>query len=236
MSSAETIQMNLETGGETDVSGQSYEIFDDDVKPAPKETKQSEGKAPRRNGYNNVNSASDVNPKSHQFYHKNCFTPLNNNNLYSSFNSKDPTSYGKNANMSKEFFNSLDSKLKNLNEAPNLTRHKRSQRVKPQDHRPMFVTTVKTGIFLEPPPELAAILGLQSYNDSNGSSGSTGSLNPSNNGEEVLVYSFASQPRVLHQKYHKARCQAAKLGIDKTNVRPLNRQKRDLNSNQLKKT
>ncbi|XP_046685290.1 LOW QUALITY PROTEIN: radial spoke head protein 3 homolog B-like [Homalodisca vitripennis] len=137
--------------------------------------------------------------RNHHYYHKNCFSSVND---LDSFNRKLSPNVRKENNMSKEFFNSLDSKLRTLNAPPPAPRQKRSNPGKSLDNRPMFVTTVKTGIFLEPPPELAAILGLNSYTSSvNGSSGSSGSLHPSNIGEEVLVYSFASQPRVVNQKY-----------------------------------
>jgi hypothetical protein len=84
-----------------------------------------------------------------------------------------------------------------------------------ENKKPVFITTVKTGKFLDPPPELAILLGLSpNLNGSVTSStdGSSNSLNTSNRGrhqQQVLLYSFSSQPRVLHQHYHRAKCDAA---------------------------
>ncbi|XP_021917373.1 radial spoke head protein 3 homolog A isoform X2 [Zootermopsis nevadensis] len=81
--------------------------------------------------------------------------------------------------------------------------------------KPLFITTVKTGKFLDPPPELAILLGLNhNLNDSVASSanGSSNSLNTSvrdRHQQQVLLYSFSSQPRVLHQHYHRTKCDAA---------------------------
>lgn len=83
----------------------------------------------------------------------------------------------------------LDSKLKKLqrNAASNaaVKHHTSSPR------RPVFVTTVKTGIFLDPPPDLAALLGLEDRS----STGSTAEYN--------RYYSYSSQPRVLYDKQHQ---------------------------------
>jgi hypothetical protein len=84
-----------------------------------------------------------------------------------------------------------------------------------ENRKPLFITTVKTGKFLDPPPELAILLGLSpNLNDSVTSStdGSSNSLNTSNrerHQQQTLLYSFSSQPRVLHQHYHRAKCDAA---------------------------
>ncbi|XP_023708505.1 uncharacterized protein DDB_G0292186, partial [Cryptotermes secundus] len=84
-----------------------------------------------------------------------------------------------------------------------------------ENRKPVFITTVKTGKFLDPPPELAILLGLSpNLNDSVTSStdGSNNSLNTSTrerHQQQALLYSFSSQPRVLHQHYHKAKCDAA---------------------------
>jgi hypothetical protein len=84
-----------------------------------------------------------------------------------------------------------------------------------ENKKPVFITTVKTGKFLDPPPELAILLGLSpNLNDSVTSStdGSSNSLNTSireRHQQQVLLYSFSSQPRVLHQHYHRAKCDAA---------------------------
>lgn len=207
----------------------AFKVFDNNKEPL----------APRKpdDRYNNMMSSTESILKNQSYYHKNC---LSSSDELNNLNKKLNTSIRKEDNVCKEFFNSLDSKLKNIN-SPQEARKKRSTNLsKPHDNRPMFVTTVKTGVFLDPPPELAAILGLHSYSSSmNGSSSSTGSLHPSN-GEEVVMYSFASRPRVLNQK---RRC-VNTARPDKSKVTPVNgnnnnirvRQKRDLNSTPPKKT
>ncbi|CAA9994883.1 unnamed protein product [Nesidiocoris tenuis] len=95
--------------------------------------------------------------------------------------------------MSDDFVNKLDAKLRDLEEG----HMKKNNRKKGMnggllDHRPMFITTVKTGIFLDPPPELAALLGYP--RPSNASSTST----TSHKSSEGLMYSYSSQPRVVN--------------------------------------
>lgn len=195
-------------------------------------------KTPTR--YNIMMSSTENMMKNQSYYHKNCFSSADElNNLNKKLNS----SIRKEDNVCKEFFNSLDSKLKNINSPQEIRKKRSTNSSKPVDSRPMFVTTVKTGVFLDPPPELAAVLGLHSYSSSmNGSSSSTGSLHPSN-GEEVVMYSFASRPRVLNQK----RRHVNTARVDKSKVAPVGvtvnnnnsirvRQKRDLNSTPPKKT
>lgn len=80
------------------------------------------------------------------------------------------------------FARALDAKLKGL-------QHRRRQ----TDRRPVFVTTVKTGIFLDPPPDLAALLGLDG-----GSSSDSTTVAASNR-----YYSYSSKPRVLYDKQHQ---------------------------------
>jgi hypothetical protein len=94
-----------------------------------------------------------------------------------------------------------------------------------ENRKPLFITTVKTGKFLDPPPELAILLGLSpNLNGSVTSStdGSSNSLNTSNkerHQQQVLLYSFSSQPRVLHQHYHRAKCDAAAKVTNSTQQR-----------------
>jgi hypothetical protein len=94
-----------------------------------------------------------------------------------------------------------------------------------ENRKPLFITTVKTGRFLDPPPELAILLGLNhNLNESVASStnGSSNSLNASirdRHQQQVLLYSFSSQPRVLHQHYHKAKCHAAAKVANRSNQR-----------------
>jgi hypothetical protein len=91
-----------------------------------------------------------------------------------------------------------------------------------ESRKPLFITTVKSGKFLDPPPELAILLGLNhNLNDSVASSanGSSNSLNTSmkeRHQQQVLLYSFSSQPRVLHQHFHRSKCDAAaKVATDR---------------------
>jgi hypothetical protein len=95
-----------------------------------------------------------------------------------------------------------------------------------ESRKPLFITTVKSGKFLDPPPELAILLGLNhNLNDSAASSanGSSNSLNTSmkeRHQQQVLLYSFSSQPRVLHQQFHRSKCDAAvKVRKEDTNTR-----------------
>lgn len=82
------------------------------------------------------------------------------------------------------FVRTLDSKLRKL--------HRRNAVEKQTSSRkPVFVTTVKTGIFLDPPPDLAALLGL----DDRSSSSAADSIR--------RYYSYSSKPRVLHDKHHR---------------------------------
>lgn len=57
-----------------------------------------------------------------------------------------------------------------------------------EDSRPLFITTVKKGMFLEPPPEIAAMLGLSAKENMAES-------------KKNMVYSFSSKPRLcLHKR------------------------------------
>ncbi|KAF6205349.1 hypothetical protein GE061_019520 [Apolygus lucorum] len=116
---------------------------------------------------------------------------LKNNNLNNgyqkTFSKKNINLSG--SNMTEDFVNSLDAKLRDLEDG----QRKRNKKNKgPMDNRPMFITTVKTGIFLDPPPELAALLGYP--RSCNASSGST----TSQKSGEGLMYSYSSQPRVVN--------------------------------------
>lgn len=203
----------------------AFKVFDDIKKPSSRRFD---------NRFNMTSSTDNIN-KHHHYYHKNCFTSEGALNNYN------PKMSRKEDNVSKEFFYSLDSKLRNLNADVSKGRDLREKRPvmnKSLENRPMFVTTVKTGVFLEPPPELAAILGLGSHGSSSvqGSSSSTGS-----NGEDVVMYSFASQPRVLNQKKRVVvRSKVVDKNINNTtnnnNSQHKSRQKRDLTSTPPRKT
>jgi hypothetical protein len=88
--------------------------------------------------------------------------------------------------------------------------------------KPLFITTVKTGKFLDPPPELAILLGLSGKlngsvtSSTDGSSNSLDTSTRERHQQQVLLYSFSSQPRVLHQHYHRAKCDAAAKAANST--------------------
>ncbi|XP_049866205.1 radial spoke head protein 3 homolog B [Pectinophora gossypiella] len=79
-----------------------------------------------------------------------------------------------------EFSRELDRKLRRLRATERPSRRARLQDMNPQEERPRFVTTVKSGQFLLPPPELATLLGLES-------------LYPAP--REPIVYSYSSHPK-----------------------------------------
>lgn len=80
--------------------------------------------------------------------------------------------------------NYADAKLKKLQR-----NEKFNKKSPPHDDnsRKPFVTTVKKGKFLEPPPEVATLLGIKSDEPQKKES------------KEKLYYAFASQPRVLNR-------------------------------------
>lgn len=80
------------------------------------------------------------------------------------------------------FARNLDSKLKKLQRREGGGKHAASR-------KPVFVTTVKTGIFLDPPPDLAALLGLDRDHD--------------HGDDSDRYYSYSSKPRVLYDKQHQ---------------------------------
>lgn len=84
------------------------------------------------------------------------------------------------------FCNYIDAKLKKLQRDEKLGK-------KPvQDilSRKPFVTTVKKGTFLEPPPEIANLIGLKVEECQK---------RDSKEKKEKIYYAFASQPRVLNR-------------------------------------
>ncbi|XP_060842289.1 radial spoke head protein 3 homolog B isoform X2 [Rhopalosiphum padi] len=98
----------------------------------------------------------------------------------------------------RHFAQTLDSKLKKL-------QRQSGNGVKHASRKPVFVTTVKTGIFLDPPPDLAALLGL----DDRSSPSAV---------DSDRYYSYSSKPRVLHDRQHQ-RCTVS-YSSRKTDVQP----------------
>ncbi|XP_022160201.1 radial spoke head protein 3 homolog B isoform X2 [Myzus persicae] len=101
---------------------------------------------------------------------------------------------------SRHFARSLDSKLKKLQQ-----QRQAGNGVKHESRKPVFVTTVKTGIFLDPPPDLAALLGLDDRSSQSGV-------------DSDRYYSYSSKPRVLHDRQHQ-RCTVSHSSR-KTNRQP----------------
>lgn len=123
-----------------------------------------------------LNNAANLSRKQPaKTYHKNCFisNDLGDNKYFKK---------------SADFLDGLDAKLRDL-EPQNGKKKKTSS----LENRPMFITTVKTGIFLDPPPDIAALLGLR-HSSSSASSA---------NGTDLLMYSYSSQPRILNNSKKK---------------------------------
>lgn len=113
------------------------------------------------------------------------------------------------------FARNLDEKLQKIQDkdAANLYIHNdlnsyKDKNLKMTNNRPQFITTVKKGVFLEPPPEVAALLGLSPNKSSvsaisplSGGSSSTSSTQKETN-TTVIMYSYSSKPKVLHKNYH----------------------------------
>lgn len=145
-----------------------------------------------------IDNLPAISNKIKSIYHQNCVIPNEDFSiLYNSIASKlqppsqQITIFNKNLySPSKEFFNKVSSKLRDLR--PKVT-PKEEESAKME--RPMFITTVKSGTFLEPPPEVAALLGLRknSFNSNTNSSNSSTAKTQNND----RMYSFASKPRIL---------------------------------------
>lgn len=125
----------------------------------------------------------------------------NNNNIEGIKNNEKNVPYYGNNYTKSSYANNIRRNEKNMNNDEN--------------RKPLFITTVKTGKFLDPPPELAILLGLSRKLDDSVTSSTDGSSNSLDTStrdrhqHQVLLYSFSSQPRVLHQHYHRAKCDAA---------------------------
>ncbi|XP_050539500.1 radial spoke head protein 3 homolog B isoform X2 [Daktulosphaira vitifoliae] len=82
-----------------------------------------------------------------------------------------------------QFVQKLDAKLKKLQQ------QRQTITTTNQSGRPLFITTVKTGVFLDPPPDLAILLGLD-----NGLP---------NYRSKRSYYSYSSKPQILYDKHHR---------------------------------
>ncbi|XP_015836070.1 radial spoke head protein 3 homolog isoform X1 [Tribolium castaneum] len=89
-----------------------------------------------------------------------------------------------------KFTKTLDAKLRKL---------QKESKSKNDNGRKPFVTTVKKGQFLEPPPEIATLIGIK--------------VEEPKQKEIKKLYAYASEPRVLNRtpakNVHKAKCEAA---------------------------
>lgn len=125
------------------------------------------------------------------------------------------------------FTKTLDAKLKKLQREEKLQTFNKKTDL---NGKKPFMTVVKKGQFLEPPPEIATLLGLPLK------------IEDATKKEEKKLYAFESRPRVLNRtgrQGHKVRCEAAAraaasivggiIGIQDSDV------KKDLNSNINKK-
>ncbi|XP_018573997.1 radial spoke head protein 3 homolog B isoform X2 [Anoplophora glabripennis] len=97
-----------------------------------------------------------------------------------------------------QFTKTLDAKLRRLQKEE---KQSKKPPVDTTSSRKPFVTTVKKGLFLEPPSEIATLIGLKPEEPVK-----------KEYKEEKRLYAYASQPRVLnrtHLKGHQNRCEAA---------------------------
>lgn len=100
--------------------------------------------------------------------------------------------------LDKNFTKTLDAKLRKLQKDEKIKRVE-------QHKRPLFVTTVKKGTFLQPPPEIATLLGFR--------------VDEQERKDKKKLYSYSSKPRILNRVIinnnnnvkigHKGRCEAA---------------------------
>ncbi|XP_056643916.1 uncharacterized protein LOC130449884 isoform X2 [Diorhabda sublineata] len=101
------------------------------------------------------------------------------------------------------FTKTLDSKLKRLQKFE-AKQQKFSNNTDPPTSKKPFVTTVKKGQFLEPPPEIANLIGMKIDETK---------IVKKNPKEMKKLYAFSSQPRILSRTpprtVHQNRCEAA---------------------------
>lgn len=192
----------------------SFTILEDEET----EQKIMNGRAAAISNANLPAIVSDNSGKAKSVYHQNCVVPNEDFNIeYNAIGSKlQPSIQVSNTlpkNLSypsKEFFNKVSNKLKNLRlpstlvptpttERESRQTETRKEREKNRMEKPMFITTVKSGTFLEPPPEQAALLGLRKSSSNNNYNSIYSSLSGErgHNGRSNTLYSFASKPRLV---------------------------------------
>lgn len=142
----------------------------------------------RSNGYINAHDRNDYNLRKNI---SNSHGNLNHTNSASKLQIEDLH----NQSVFTKFTKTLDAKLRKLQK----DEKSQSANKKTEISKKPFVTTVKKGQFLEPPPEIACLLGLKSEEPVKR--------------EEKTLYAYASKPTVLNRfdtRYgHRLRCEAA---------------------------
>lgn len=155
------------------------------------------------------------------------FSISQGNLSHNNYLSRNHTDDAKHTFYDDRFTKTLDAKLKKLQREEKL--QSSNKRTDFNGKKP-FMTVVKKGQFLEPPPEIATLLGLPIK------------IEDATKKEEKKLYAFESRPRVLNRigrQGHKARCEAAAraaasivggiIGIQDSDA------KKDFNSNVNKK-
>lgn len=147
---------------------------------------------------------------------------------------KEPEQLPNNPGLDVNFTKTLDAKLRKLQKEEKI---RNAVKIKTPTEllRKPFVTTVKKGEFLEPPPEYANLLGIRSEDKD----------------ENDKLYAYASRPRIVHNnrfsnrvstagsnsEVHRSKCEAAAIAAAMlvsgvAGFRDAaNRAKRDINSN-----
>lgn len=91
----------------------------------------------------------------------------------------------------------------------------------PKKEKPQFITTVKTGVFLEPPHEIATLLGLSKERKPRSSPSSSNSLNSTETvkmtEKPLVMYAYSSRPKILNNKNYHANCIRRKRSPDDYN-------------------
>lgn len=170
----------------------------------------------KSNGF--INQPPD---KGTQNLRRNYSTSHTNLNNYNS-TTKVRTANIQNHVVDNSFTKTLDAKLKKL-QREEKQRYRKSTDIQ---NRPLFVTTVKKGQFLEPPPEIANLLGFK--------------VEEQESRDKKKMYEYANKPRVLTKPNniikpgHKTRCEAAAkaaalLAASVAGIR--NEYNKDLNAN-----
>lgn len=126
-----------------------------------------------------------------------------------SYSSSKLDEYNNNNNkIDTKFTKTLDAKLRKLQQKEKYNNNNNTKVTASPTRKP-FVTTVKKGEFLEPPPEIANLIGIK-ITENNGKQQQSNDNILVNNKK---LYAYSSQPRVLNRSpsrmVHQSRCEAA---------------------------